>query len=298
MDGQWVSDVVSVVGDDGMGVVAWLQVLLNGGDMIVKVVMLCFGQLAKVVVVNMCAGVGLMLILVGFDGGGVLTVVWTVVLIGSIAGVIGVVRGDVFGVFVLVFEQQFGLVTLMGLQMFVGENGLLLVFWQEGDAVWTLQVLAGGMFVGAWMVISGNSCSDPSYDANVDGRVVVLFLVAVLGGKMTLWVVLRSVAGNWGLMWMLGIFGCVVMYVNIGVDVEGCVVALWDDGSSSFFGAMRIFVVWIGFLSAVLSFYNQVLQWLGDICCNALVLYLVMSGDGFGSWQCSSKLWLVWLMVL
>ena len=71
------------------------------------------------------------------------------------------------------------------------------------------------------------------------------------------------------------------------MDGRGRVVALWGDSSSS--TAPRILAARSSSSTNPLNTYNQVSQRSGDRRCTNPTLVLSSSGDGLGSWFCSTS---------
>ena len=101
---------------------------------------------------------------------------------------------------------------------------------------------------------------------------------------------LRTPAGTWGQARLLGPSGArTIQAADVGVDGNGRVVALWDDAGASSGTATRILAARSSSSSNPLNTYNQVSQRSGDRRCRAPTLALASSGDGFGSWLCSTS---------
>jgi hypothetical protein len=180
-------------------------------------------------------------------------------------------------------------------QTFVTGDGGLIAFWVEGTLqsgslhVRTTSASPGGGFVGVQSLSSGRpGGGQVRFAVNAAGRAAELFPLATSGGT-TLKVQLRTPSGTWGSVRTLGLAGRSVGQTNIGVDSGGRVVALWDDGSSSSSGPTRILSARSSSSSDPLGSYNQVSQRSGDMRCREPTLFLSTSGDGLGSWACSTR---------
>jgi hypothetical protein len=294
-DGQDVSDVASAIDAAGNGVVAWIEISRSGpATQTVKAATLRPGQAPQVATINTRANMYLSGLSVGIDGGGRPTVTWSVSATGGPALLIGVSRGDGAGAFAPAFEQQLGAPSGSYTTFVTGDGGLL-AFWVEGTGpsgplhVKTSHAAPGGGFVGVQALTGGKSVrGSVAFAANASGRAALLFPLAS-GGGTTLKVQLRTASGTWGTPRTVGPSGRYVTNTNIGVDAEGRVVALWDDGSASSKSATRVLAARSSSSTDPLGSYNQVSQRSSDKRCNAPLLFLSTSGDGLGLWQCSTS---------
>jgi len=149
------------------------------------------------------------------------------------------------------------------------------------------QAAAGGAFAPPRTLIGSPSGSGrPAYAANAAGRAAVLFPVAS-GSGSSLRAILRNSSGTWGSARQVGPSGArKIGLPSVGVDGRGRVVALWSDSSSS--TAPRILAARSSSSTNPLNTYNQVSQRSGDRRCTNPTLALSTTGDGLGSWVCST----------
>ena len=293
-DGQNVSDIATDIDAAGNGVVAWMQSPLTAGPTTVKAATLRSGQAPQVATIATRSDATLGNLAVGMDSSGRPTVTWSVNPAGGTQLLIGVSRGDGTGAFAAAFEEQLGSAAITTLQTFVLGNGGMLAFWAEGTSpsgplhVKTSQAAPGAGFTGVSALTDGQARGTPQFAVNASGRAALLFPLSSSGGT-TLKVQLRTTAGNWGTPRVVGPTGRVVTSADIAVDAKGRVVALWDDGSVSSKAATRVLAARSSSSTNPLSSYNQVSQRSGDKRCKAPSLFLSTSGDGLGSWQCSTS---------
>ena len=147
---------------------------------------------------------------------------------------------------------------------------------------------AAGAFGAPRTLITGTPRGTVSLAANAAGRAGVLFGLAS-GSGTTLRVLLRTAGGTWGSARTLGTAGRKVSAANLEIDAKGRVVALWDDGSSSASSPTRILAARSSSSTNPLGSANQVSQRSGDQRCDEPTLFLAASGDGLGSWLCSTS---------
>jgi hypothetical protein len=295
-DGQSVSDVATAVDAAGNGVVAWIQGPPGGAaTTTVKAATLRPGQAPQVATIGPPATTSLAYLSVGIDSAGRPTVTWAVNPAGGTAALIGVARGDGTGAFASAFEEQLGTAAITTLQTFVMGNGGMIAFWVEGTLpsgplhVKTTQAAPGGSFIGEQALTDGRpGRGQVRFAMNASGRAAVLFPLSS-GGGTTLKLQLRTSSGTWGNPRQLGASGRYTNGGNIGVDAQGRVAALWDDGSASSKAATRILAARSSSSTDPLGSYNQVSQRSGDKRCNLPTLFLSTSGDGLGFWQCSTS---------
>jgi hypothetical protein len=295
-DGQSVYDVATAIDASGNGIVAWLQVPQSGpATATIKAATLRPGQAPQVATIATRGNAIVEYLSLGIDSAGRPTVTWGVNPDGTTTELIGVARGDGTGAFAPAFEEQLGTALVTQLQTFVTGNGGLLAFWVEGTVpsaplhVKTSQAALGGTFVGEQALTGGKpGRGQVRFAVNASGRAALLFPFAS-GGGTSLKVQLRTSSGTWGTPRALGASGRYITNANIGVDADGRVVALWDDGSASSKSATRVLAARSSSSTDPLGSYNQVSQRSGDKRCNGPNLFLSTSGDGLGLWQCSTS---------
>lgn len=283
-DGQDVTDLATAIDAEGTGIAAWIEMPRNTNSSTLKAATLHAGQAPKVVTVATRAG-GMQAVNVGLDGDGRPIITWV-----AATGVVGLARGDGDGAFAPAVEQTLSTVDMGQLQTFVLSTGAVLAFWLEGDetqqAVKTALAAAGAPFGAPRTLIAGDPGRPPvAFAANASGRAAVVFPLTS-GKGVTLRVILRTNAGNWGSTRTLGKPGRAVTRVGLGVSSDGRAVVLWDDGSSS---ANRILAARASSPTSSLSSYSQVSQRSGESRCNAPTLFLAASGDGLGRWACATS---------
>ncbi len=300
--GALIAEVQTAVDTNGTGVVAWIQSTPAGQS--VQAATLQQGQapiIAQLIVYPSTLEV--LNLDVGFDGSHHPVVTWSSgPETAAGPGSIGVARGNGQGGFAPAAETQIDTTLLSNLQTFVTSSGGLLALWTTPPlgAIGTTastpvnvrfsQAGPTGPWSAAQTVISGvTSGALPSFAANASGRAAVLFPLATSGGT-TLRAVLRTAAGTWGSARPLGPSGARrIGRVSVGVDSTGRVVALWDDGSAGASVPTRVLAARSSSGSNPLNTYNQVAERKGDQRCNTPSLALASTGDGLGSWVCSTS---------
>ena len=299
--GALVGDLASAIADNGTAVVAWTEspigATLASATTIVTAT-LRSGQAPIVTTVATRTGALIDDLGVGFDGDGNAIVTWNVTQDQNAGpGIIGVARGTGPGTFAPAVETTVDPTQpLLDLETFVDLDGGLLLFWLNGAvgqtpvAVRFSQATAAGAFAAPRTLISGNTGGGrPSFAANGAGRAAVIFPLAA-GNGTTLRVLLRTSSGTWGSARLLGPSGARrIRAIGVGVDGRGRVVALWDDAGASSGTPTRILAARSSSSTNPLNTYNQVSQRSGDRRCQTPALALSSSGDGFGSWLCSTS---------
>jgi hypothetical protein len=299
--GGLVGDLASAIADNGQAVVAWAQTPISttvGFPTTIVAATLRSGQAPIVTTLATRAGASISNLGVGFDGSDRPVVTWNVTQNPNGGpGIIGVARGNGSGVFAPAVETTVDPTQqLLDLQTFVTDDGGLQLYWVNGGVGATPLVIrysqanAAGAFTAARTLINGGtSPGRPSYAVNGAGRAAVL-LPITSGSGTSLRVLLRTAAGNWGQARLLGPSGArKIVNTSVGVDGSGRVVALWDDAGASASQPNRVLAARSSSSSNPLNTYNQVAQRSGDRRCANPALALGSSGDGFGSWQCSTS---------
>jgi len=300
--GALIAEVQTAIDTNGTGVVAWIQSTPVGQS--VQAATLQTGQapiIAQLIVLPTTLEV--LNLDVGFDGSHHPVVTWSVGPDNAPGpGSIGVARGNGQGGFAPAVETQVDTTLLNKLQTFVTSDGGLLALWATGGpgtigttattpiSVRFSQAGPTGPWSAAQTVITGATGGAlPSFAANASGRAAVLFPLATSGGT-TLRSVLRTTAGTWGTVRLLGPSGARrIGRANVGVDSTGRVVALWDDAGGGSSQPARVLAARSSSSSNPLNTYNQVAQRKGDQRCNTPSLAPASTGDGLGSWSCSSS---------
>jgi hypothetical protein len=300
--GELVQPLATGISANGTGIVAWVQGPIGAtiaSTTTVRVATLRSGQAPIVTTVATRVGALINDLAVGFDGSQRPIVTWNVTTNPNGGpGIIGVARGTgAPGVFAPAVETTVDPTQqLLNLQTFVTSDGGLLLLWQNGPvgsgpmAIRYSQANAAGAFTAAQTLISGNvRAGAPAFAANAAGRAAVLFPLAS-GSGTSLRALLRTSSGTWGSARLLGPSGArTIRNTSAGVDAKGRVVALWDDTGASSSTPTRILAARSSSSSNPLNTYNQVSQRSGDKRCNTPKLALASSGDGFGSWLCSTS---------
>jgi hypothetical protein len=263
----------------------------------IRVATLRSGQAPIVTTVATRAGAFLNDLGVGFDSSSRPVVTWSVAPDENTGpGILGVARGTgTAGAFSPAVETTVDATQpLSNLQTFVTADAGLLVFWSSGGvgstpvSVRYSQATAAGAFTAARTLIGGGNAR-PAVAANAAGRAAVLLPIASGSGD-SLRVLLRTSAGTWGSARLLGPSGArTIGATNVGVDSRGRVVALWDDAGASSSTPTRILAARSSSSSNPLNTYNQVSQRSADRRCQRSALALSSSGDGLGSWLCSTS---------
>jgi hypothetical protein len=299
--GGLVGAIATAVDTNGVGIVAWIQQPIGATiatPSTLRVATLRAGQAPVVATVATRAGASIANLGVGFDSSSRPVVTWSVTPDPNTGpGILGVALGTGHGTFAPAAETTVDPTQpLLDLQTFVtGDRGLLL-FWLNGGvgstpvSVRYSQASAAGAFSAPRTLISGNVGSGrPAVAANAAGRATVAFPLAS-GTGTSLRVMLRTSAGTWGSARLLGPSGArTIGAVDVGVDGKGRVVALWSDAGASSSTPTRILAARSSSSSNPLNTYNEVTQRSGDRRCNAPALALASSGDGLGSWLCSTS---------
>ena len=300
--GAVVSDLATAIDDDtGTGVVAWIQAPIGAtvaSAWTVRVATLRSGQTPVVTTVSTRVGALLNDLAIGFDSSSRPVVTWNVTQNENGGpGIIGVARGTGTGTFSPAVETTVDPTQqLLDLETFVTGDGGLLLFWLNGTVGTTplsirySQANAAGAFAAPRTLISGNTGGGrPAFAANAAGRAAVVFPLAA-GSGTSLRLLLRTSAGTWGSARLLGPSGArKIAAIDVGVDGSGRVVALWDDAGASSATPTRILAARSSSSSNPLNTYNQVTQRSGDQRCSTPGLALAASGDGLGSWACSTS---------
>jgi len=300
--GALVTDLASAVAGNGTSVVAWIQTPLGATTASATTIVaatLRAGQAPILTNIVTRTGAGLDDLAVGFDDDDNAVITWSVTQNPNGGpGVIGVARGTAPGTFSVAAETTVDPTQqLLDLRTFVTGDGGLLLFWTNGGpggsgaplAVRYSQATAAGVFTAPRTLISGASGGLPTYAANAAGRAVVIFPLTS-GSGASLRALLRTPAGTWGSARLLGPSGARrIRAVDAGVDERGRVVALWDDAGASSGTPTRILAARSSSSSNPLNTYNQVTQRSSDRRCQSPALALASSGDGFGSWLCSTS---------
>ncbi len=297
--GALVNDLASAIADNGTSVVVWAATPIGGtiaSATSIVAATLRSGQAPIVTTVATRTGALVNNLAVGFDDDDHPIVTWNVTPNENGGpGLIGVARGTAPGVFGPPVETTVDPTQqLLDLETFVTGDGGLLLFWTTGgpsapSTIRYSQATPAGAFTAPRTLISGVSRGLPSFAANAAGRAALLFPVAS-GNGTTLRVMLRTPAGTWGSARLLGPSGArTIQAADVGVDGNGRVVALWDDAGASSGTATRILAARSSSSSNPLNTYNQVSERSGDRRCRAPTLALASSGDGFGSWLCSTS---------
>jgi len=295
--GAIVDEVATAIDDDGTAVVAWIQSPLGAttaSATTIQSATLRSGQAPIVTTVATRAGAFVNDLGVGFDNDSHAVVTWAVAPDENTGpGIIGVARGTGPGTFSPAVESTVEpTAPLVDLRTFVTGDGTLLLFWTNGATggptnVRYSQSAAGGAFAAPRTLIGSPAGSGrPAYAANAAGRAAVLFPVAS-GSGTSLRAILRNSSGTWGSARQVGPSGArTIGLPSVGVDGRGRVVALWGDASSS--TAPRILAARSSSSTNPLNTYNQVSQRSGDRRCTNPALALSTTGDGLGSWVCST----------
>jgi hypothetical protein len=299
--GQLVTDLATAIAGNGTAVVAWIQSPIGGttaSTTTVRAATLRSGQAPIVTTVATRVGAQLSDLDVGFDSTARATVTWSVTVNQNAGpGILGLARGTGPGTFAPAVETVVDPTQpLLDLQTFVTGDGSLLPFWLNGAvgstpvSVRYSQATPAGLFASPRTLISGNIRGGrPAFAANVNGRAAVLFPLAS-GSGTSLRALLRTSSGTWGSARLLGPSGArTIEKAGVGVDAQGRVVALWDDAGASSPTPTRILAARSSSSTNPLNTYNQVAQRSGDSRCDAPTLALSSSGDGFGSWLCSTS---------
>jgi hypothetical protein len=296
--GALVSDLASAITDNGTAVVVWAESPIGATvASATAVVAATLRSEQAPIVTTVATRTGALIddLGVGFDSNGRAIVTWNVTQNENGGpGIIGVARATAPGTFAPAAETTVDPAQqLLDLETFVTGDGGLLLFWQNGTlgqtpiAVRYSQSNPAGVFAAPRTLISGNTKGTPTFAANAAGRAVVMFPLAS-GSGTTLRVMLRASSGTWGSARLLGPSGArTIRGLGVGVDGRGRVVALWDDASSS--TPTRILAARSSSSTNPLNTYNQVTQRSNDRRCQTPALALSSSGDGFGSWLCSTS---------
>ena len=295
--GALIAELQTAVDTNGNGVVAWIQSTPAGQS--VQAATLRRGQapiIAQLIVYPSTLEV--LNLDVGFDGSHHPVVTWSTNPESAPGpGTIGVARGNGQGGFAPAVETQIDTVALQGLQTFVTSSGGLLALWYtpgfgSGTGPQTVrfsQAGATGPFSAPQTLVTGAAGGLPVFAANASGRAAVLFPLAS-GNGASLRVILRTSGGTWGSVRPIGPSGARrIGRTNVGVDATGRVVALWDDAPAGSNTPVRVLAARSSSASNPLNTYNQVAQRKGDQRCNTPSLALASSGDGLGSWSCSTS---------
>jgi hypothetical protein len=302
--GGQVGDLASDVADNGTAVVAWVETPITPGTTInnspttIRTVTLRSGQAPIVTTVGTRTGALINNLAVGFDGNDRAIVTWNVTTNENGGpGILAVARGTGPGTFAPAVETTVDPTQqLLDLVTFVTNDGGLLLFWTNGStgqgpiAIRYSQADGAGAFTAPRTLISGNTGGGlPTYAANAAGRAAVVFPLAS-GNGTSLRVMLRTSSGTWGSARLLGPSGTrTIRRISLGVDARGRVVALWDDAGGSSSTPTRILAARSSSSTNPLNTYNQVSQRSSDKRCQTPSLALSSSGDGFGSWLCSTS---------
>jgi hypothetical protein len=303
--GGLVSDLASAIDDNGTAVVAWVQGPIGPGTTLaspttVMAATLRAGQAPILTTVATRTNALINNLAVGFDSNARAIVTWNVTPNENGGpGILGVARGTGPGTFAPAVETTVDPTQqLLDLVTFVTGDGGLLLFWTNGStaqgpiAIRFSQANAAGAFTAPRTLISGNAGGGlPAYGANSAGRAAVIFpLASGSAGGTSLRVLLRTSSGTWGAPRLLGPSGTrTIRRISLGVDGRGRVVALWDDAGGSSSTPTRILAARSSSSSNPLNTYNQVSQRSSDRRCQTPSLALSSSGDGFGSWLCSTS---------
>jgi hypothetical protein len=300
--GGQVGDLASDVADNGTAVVAWDEspitpgATVNNSPTTIKAVTLRSGQAPIVTTLGTRTGALINNLAVGFDGNDRAIVTWNVTTNENGGpGVLAVARGTGPGTFAPAVETTVDPTQqLLDLVTFVTSDGGLLLFWTNGGqgaptAIRYSQATGAGVFAAPRTLISSSNAGLPSYAANAAGRAAVILPIGS-GSGVSLRVLLRTSSGTWGSARLLGPSGArTIRRVSVGVDARGRVVALWDDAGASSSTPTRILAARSSSSSNPLNTYNQVTQRSSDRRCQTPSLALSSSGDGFGSWLCSTS---------
>jgi hypothetical protein len=300
--GGQVSDLASDVADNGTAVVAWVEspvapgTTINNSPTTIKAATLRSGQPPIVTTLGTRTGALIDNLAVGFDSDARAIVTWNVTQNENGGpGVLAVARGTGTGTFAPAVETTVDPTQqLLDLVTFVTGDGGLLLFWTNGGqgaptAIRYSQATGAGVFTAPRTLISGNQLGLPSFAASSAGRAAVLVPVAS-GSGTSLRALLRTSSGTWGSARLVGPSGArTIRRVSVGVDARGRVVVLWDDAGASSSTPTRILAARSSSSSNPLNTYNQVSQRSGDRRCQTPSLALSSSGDGFGSWLCSTS---------
>jgi hypothetical protein len=274
------------IGPDGTGIVAWVEA---GPPNVVKAATLRAGQAPQVAVLATTTAALPGNLSLGLDGGGRPTVTWTMTTDSGTA--IDVARGDATGGFAPATEQPLTTAPVVGAQTFVLSDGALLATWSEGVlpgpvTLTTANAPAGGAFGVPRRLATALAAPQPSVAAAAGGRAAVLYAVRS-GSGVALRTILRTASGTWGSTRSVGPSGRNVSRINAGVDGQGRVVILWDDGSASASTPTRILAARSSSSSDPPGAYHQLPQRSGDGRCDVPTLILSSSGDGLGAWLCT-----------
>lgn len=298
--GALVSDLASAIDDNGTAVVAWVQAPVGGtiaSPTTVMAATLRSGQAPIVTTLATRAGALINNLAVGFDSNARAIVTWNITQNENGGpGILGVARGTGPGTFAPAVETTVDPTQqLLDLTTFVTGDGGLLLFWTNGSttqgpiAIRYSQANGAGVFTAPRTLITGNTGGGlPTYAANAAGRAALIFPLAS-GNGTSLRVMLRTSSGTWGQARLLGPSGArTIRRTSLGVDARGRVVALWDDAGASSSAPTRILAARSSSSTNPLNTYNQVSQRSNDRRCQTPSLALASSGDGFGSWLCST----------
>jgi hypothetical protein len=278
--------LADAIAPDGTGVVAWTEA---GTPNAVKAATLRRGQAPQVAVLATTTAALPGNLSLGLDAGGRPTVTWTMTTASGTA--IDVARGDATGGFAPAAEQPLTTAPVAGAQTFVLSDGALLATWSEGVlpgpvTLRTAGAPAGGAFGGPRLLATAVAGPQPSVAAAPSGRAAVLYAVRS-GSGVSLRTILRTASGTWGTAHAAGPSGRNVTRINAGVDGQGRVVILWDDGSASSSTPTRILAARSSSSSDPPGTYHQLPQRSGDGRCDVPTLILSSSGDGLGAWLCT-----------
>jgi hypothetical protein len=295
--GALIAELQTAIDTNGTGVVAWIQSTPAGQS--VQAATLQPGQapiIAQLIVYP--ASLEVLNLSVGFDGSHHPVVTWSSAPETAPGpGTIGVARGNGQGAFAPAVQTQIDTAALAGLQTFVTSDGGLLAFWYtpgfgSGTGPQTVrfsQAGATGPFSAPQTLVTGVASGLPTFAANASGRAAVLFPLTS-GNGTSLRVILRTSGGTWGGVRPIGPSGARrIGATGVGVDATGRVVALWDDAPASSNTPVRVLAARSSSGSNPLNTYNQVAQRKGDQRCNTPKLVVSSSGDGLGSWACSTS---------
>jgi hypothetical protein len=284
-----VTAVADAIAADGTGVVAWVE---SGTPNTVRAATLRTTEAPEVVTIGATTAALPGNLSLGLDANnGRPIVTWTLTTAGGTA--IDIARGDGTGRFAATSEQALTTGPVAQLQAFVQAGGGLTALWSEGAlpgplTVRTADAPAGAPFGTPRTLATAAPSPLPAFTGGVNGRSAAFYGIPS-GSGVAMRIVLRSTSGSWGNAHMVGPNSArTVKRASAGVDATGRVVVLWDDGGSGS-SPTRILAARSSSSSDPPGTYHQLPQRSGDSRCATPTLVVSSSGDGLGSWQCSTS---------